>query len=291
MGGTSKQEQTSTQQSQLTPWSNASPGLSGILSGLNPSINNLNGTPQTDQAFNSLMTNAQGQNPYGDPSQSAALSQLGGGGNYGAATNALTDAYGRATSALSPYASGDAYNSPAFQQMRQTVQQDVGNTVNPMFSAAGRLGSPDNYQALARGITQGETPLLQGAANNQIQAGGMLGSLGTSTAGGLTSADLARAGIQGQGIGNAATAYSAQNLGPQALLQAALGKMQLPIQNAGALTGILGPLAAQFGQQTGSGTQSGYSTMSPVQQFAMLGQGFNSFMNPFKTPAPPTMPG
>jgi len=36
----------------------------------------------------------------------------------------------------------------------------------------------------------------------------------------------------------------AQDLAPRALRSAALGKMQLPIRNARALIGILGPLAA-----------------------------------------------
>ena len=60
---------------------------------------------------------------------------------------------------------------------------------------------------------------------------------------------------------------------PQALLAAALQQSQLPISNAATLMGILSPVAAQFGTQTGSGTSDGTSTMSGAQQFASIGQG------------------
>src|SRR5207302_2093366 len=189
--------------------------------------------------------------------------------NYGAASGILNAAYNRATSALSPYTSGSALDpgsNPALAQQLATVRQDATNSVNPMFSAAGRLGSPDNYQALARGIAQGESPILQNAAGNQLNAINLANGAAGGAASGLLGADSANAGIVGQGIGNAATAYGAQNLGPQALLAAALGQQQLPIQNAGALLGALGPLAAQFGTQAGNSNSVGTSTMSPAQQ-------------------------
>src|SRR5262249_5738491 len=118
----------------------------------------------------------------------------------------------------------------------------------------------------ARGFAQGAAPILQNAMTNRLQATSMLGNAASNTAGGLTSADTANAGILGQGIGNAATAYGAQNLAPQAMLSAALGLQQQPIQNATALMGILGPLSAQFGTQSGSSTSEGTSTLSPAQQ-------------------------
>jgi hypothetical protein len=135
-----------------------------------------------------------------------------------------------------------------------------------MFAAAGRLGSPDNYQALARGIAQGEAPVLQNAAGNQLNAINLANGAAGGAASGLLGADTANAGILGQGIGNAATAYGAQNLAPQALLSAALGLQNLPIQTATALLGALGPLAAQFGTQTGDSSSDGTSTLSPAQQ-------------------------
>lgn len=269
MGGKSETTQQTSQQSQLTPWGPTSGRIQGILSGLDPSIASLSGTPDTTAAYNQLKANALGPNPLGSLALGAGTSLLGGAANYGKASGILGDAYGRTAAALSPYVTGNPFDptsNPALAQQLATVRQDVTNSVNPMFAAAGRLGSPDNYQALARGIAQGETPILQNAASNNLNAVNMLNSAADGTASGLIGADTANAGVPGQGIGNAATAYGAQNLGPQALLSAALGQMQLPIQNATALLGALSPLAAQFGTQTGNSNSVGTSTLSPAQQ-------------------------
>jgi hypothetical protein len=269
MGGKSETTQQTSQQSQLTPWAPATGQIQGILSGLSPSIGNLAGTPAVNDAYSALIANASNPNPLGPLAMGAATSLLGGGRSYGAASSILNSAYGRTLASLSPYTSGSALDpssNPALAGELATVRQDVSNSVNPMFAAAGRLGSPDNYQALARGIAQGEAPILQNAASNQLNAVNMANGAAGGTASGLLGADTANAGILGQGIGNAATAYGAQSLGPQALLSAALGQMQLPIQNATALLGALSPLAAQFGTQTGNSSSDGTSELSPAQQ-------------------------
>jgi hypothetical protein len=279
MGGTSSNTQQSSNQSQLTPWGSASPGLQGILGNLQPSINSMNGTPLTNQAFGQLEQNAQQPNPLGGAAMGAAQSQLGGGANYGGATNTVNSGYDASRAALSPYTSGNATDpssNPALAQQLATVNTQVGNAVNPMFSAAGRLGSPMNAQAMGQGIALGDTGILQNAAQNQIQAGGILGNLSNNAGSVLGNLDTSNAGVQSQGINNASTAYGAQNLGPQQLLSAALMQQQLPMQNASQLTGIFGPLAAQFGQQTGSGSQTGTQTMSPWQ---MMTSGVNAFAN------------
>jgi hypothetical protein len=218
MGGKSETTQQTSQQSQLTPWAPAAGQIQGILAGLDPSIGALSGTPAVNAAYSALMTNASNPNPLGPLAMGAATSLLGGGPNYGAASNILDAAYNRATSALSPYTAGSALDpgaNPALAQQLATVRQDVTNSVDPMFAAAGRLGSPDNYQALARGIAQGEAPVLQNAASNQLNAINMANGAAGSAASGLVGADTANAGILGQGIGNAAAAYGAQNLAPR----------------------------------------------------------------------------
>lgn len=280
MGGTSTQQQSSTQQSQLTPYAPATSGLQGILSALGPAIGNINGTPQLNNAFGQLESTASGPNPLGAPALSAGTSLLNGGQNYGTATNAVTGGLDAARAALAPYTSGNAFDpasNPALGAQLGAVGRQVQDTVNPVFSAAGRLASPANAQAIAQGITQGSAPILQNAASNQISAGGLLGNLSNTAGNTLGNLDQGQAGILGSGISNAGSAYNAQNLGLQALLNALITQGQLPIQNAGALAGILGPIAAQFGQQNGSGSQQGSSTMSGAQQFALLGQGAGGF--------------
>jgi hypothetical protein len=269
MGGTSTQTGKSEQTSQLTPWDQTSGRIQGILGGLDPTIANLSGSPDMTAAYNQLEANANAPNPLGSLALGAGASLLGGGANYGKATGILGDAYGRTTAALSPYVSGspfDPTSNPALAQQLATVNQDALNSVGGMFAAAGRLGSPDYYQAAARGIAQGSAPILQNAASNYLNAVGMLGSAAGNTASGLIGADSANASLLGQGINSAATAYGTQNLGPQALLAAATGREQVPLQNASALMGILGPLAAQFGKQTGDSTSSQENTMSGAQQ-------------------------
>jgi len=269
MGGTSTTTGKSEQQSQLTPWDATTGQIQGILGGLDPSIANLSGTPDVVAGYNQVQASALEPNPLGKLAMGAGASLLGGGGNYGKASGILGDAYGRMGTQLAPYTSTDPFdpasNSTLGKQF-SVLNQDVINAVNGQFAAAGRLGSPDNYQAIARGVAQGAVPLFQAAANNQLQAIDMANNAAGRAASGLIGADTANAGILGQGIGNAGAAYGAQSLAPQAFLSAALGKAQLPLQNASALMGILGPLAAQFGKQTGNSTSTNEQTMSGAQQ-------------------------
>src|SRR5262249_8453217 len=108
MGGKSETTQQTTQQSQLTPWAPAAGQIQGILSGVGPSIGNLAGTPAVNGVYSALIANASNPNPLGPLALGAATSLLGGGPNYGAASNILDAAYDRTRSALSPYTSGSA---------------------------------------------------------------------------------------------------------------------------------------------------------------------------------------
>lgn len=297
MGGTSSttQQGQQTQQSQVTPYAPAQAGLSGILGNLAPSVANLNGTPQTNQAFQTIENNSQGPNPYSPAIGGVANSQLGGGANYGASTGILGNAYGNLQTQLAPYTSGsatDPNSNPALAQQLQTVNQQVSDTVNPQFSAAGRLGSPDNAKAMGMGIAQGDTGILQNAQSNQLNAIGQLFGGAGSTASGLNSADANNATIQNSGVTNAGNAITAQNQPATNLLSAALAQQQLPIQNAGLLSSIYGGLGAQFGQTNASGTtsQQGTATASPMQQLLMGTQAFSNLLNPFKSSAGLALP-
>ena len=278
MGGTSTTSNSSTQQSQLTPWAPAQGGIQNILAALSPSTSSLGMTPQVNQAFSQLEANASNPNPLAAPAMNAGTTLLNGGANFGQATGILGNTYNTVADALSPYTSGNAMDpsrNPALAQQLQTVATQAQNTINPEFAAAGRLGSPANAQALAQGIALGDSGILQNAAANQIGAANALSGAGNATAGNLGNLDVGNAGILGQGINAAANAYNAQNLAPQALLAAALQQARLPISNAASMMGILSPVAAQFGQQNGSGTSEGTSTMSGAQQFASIGQGLS----------------
>ncbi len=293
MGGTSTTSQTSNQQSQLTPYAPAQAGLQGILGALGGMTSNLGVTPGITNAFGQIEQNSGAANPYSAPAGASVLSQLSGGPNFGTATNTVGNGASAVSSALSPFTTGnslDPASNPALAQQLNTVNQQVQNTVNPAFSAAGRLASPANAQAMATGIAQGDTGILQNAAGNQISAAGVLGNNANNAGGILGNLDVGNAGIQTAGLNNAPNAFNLPNLGPQTFLNAALQQNQLPISNASQLSGILGPIAAQFGTQTGSGTQTGTSTMSPMQQLLMGSQAFSNFLNPFKSAPTAGMP-
>jgi hypothetical protein len=290
MGGKSQStSQTQNQaQSQTTPYAPASQDIQGILGGLSTSLGTAQGTPFTQGAFNQLYTNAQQGNPYANAVGSATAGQLGGAQNYGNATGILGNAYSDMQRQLSPYTSGNAMDpssNPALAQQLATVNADVSGQVNPMFAAAGRLGSPDNYQAMARGITQGSTGILQNAAQNQLGAINSLYGAGANTAGGLLGADAANASIQNSGINNTGAALAAPNYAPMQTLGIANAQQSMPVSNMAQIAGILGPIAGMFGQQNSSGTSStqGTQTMSPAQQAMGWINAFANLGNMSKT--------
>jgi hypothetical protein len=289
MGGTSTTQQSSQQQSQLEPYKPAAGGLQNLLGALDGTTPSLGVTPQITHALDQIQANASGLNPFAAPGQAAVLSQLNGGANYGPATGMVKNGYGTAADALSPYLSGSAFDpssNPALGAELSAVGTQVQNAVNPMFAAAGRLGSPANYQAVAQGIAQGDAPILQNAASNQLAAASALGGLANSAGGILGNLDAGNAGILTSALGNAPNAFQLANLGPQTQLAAALQQAQLPIQNAATLAGILSPIAAQFGTQNSNGQQQGSSTMSGAQQFATIAGGLASLFSPLRTKTP-----
>ena len=284
MGGTSSSQQSTNQESQITPYGPAAAGLTGILGNLMPSVDAINGTPQTNQAFSRLEQAAGAGNPFADQIGKVANSQMAGGANYDAATGLLGKAYGDLRSQLSPYTGGSAMDpasNPALAQQLATVNQQVSDTVNPMFAGLGRLGSPDNAKAIAMGIAQGSTPLLQNAAANQLSAIGTLYGAGGTTAQGYGNLDANNAAIRSQGVNNANTAYGALTAGPQLLLQTALAQQANPLQIAGLLSPIFGGLGAQFGQTKGNSATTGTNTMSGAQQFGTIAQGIGHLMPKF----------
>ena len=58
----------------------------------------------------------------------------------------------------------------ALKPQLQTIQDDVTNTTNGQFAAAGRDMSPANYQAVARGVAQGEAPVIANQYNSRCRS-------------------------------------------------------------------------------------------------------------------------
>jgi hypothetical protein len=276
MGGTSSSTQTST--SQATPYAAAQPGLTTALSGLNGLAGNAGLNATESGAINQLVSNAQGGNPYTGAIGASASGLLSGGG---AQSNDAAIASNLASyrAALAPYASGSMIgNNSALQGQLDQIATDTTKQVNDAAAAAGRSGSPEATQALARGIAQGEAPVIAGQYNtdvgNQLAASNALYGAGNSTYGLLNTNQQTADNNQIAGAGQANSALQAQNYGPNAVLNAEQQAFSIPASNYTTLLGAISPIAQAFGTNTSN--QTGTQTMSPDQQFATIAGGFGS---------------
>lgn len=274
MGGTS----TSTQQqtSQTSPYAGAAPALTGILGGISSLVPGASGlTGAQSGALGTIEANANAGNPYAAPTGRVAMGLLNGGGaqnNDAAISSNLANYQGL----LTPFANGSMVGQN--QALQSQLGTDVTNQVNSQFAAAGRDGSPANLQALSRGISQGEAPVIANQYNqdvqNQLAAANSLYGAGNTTYG-LLNQDQAAANANAQaGVGVGTQALDAQNYDANSILAAEAQRQGIPIQNLTTLLGSVSPVAQAFGTQNGSSNST--STMSGAQQFAAIGNGLQS---------------
>lgn len=199
-----------------------------------------------------------------------AQKQLNGGG-YGEGQGYITDAHDASTAALMPYANGSMldFNNPQLQGMLATLRDQVTNSVGGQFANAGRSFSGAHSNALGKGMTDAEAPvmlnyLLQ-QQQNQMNAGNSLASNANAASGALDN-------IAGNKLaaGNAAAGTLAQTYNPfTADLSAQEYLQQLPTKNLGMLSDLVLPIAQagggsvnlglsnQTGQETGQQSQTG----------------------------------
>ncbi|UZE51914.1 tail fiber domain-containing protein [Rhodopseudomonas sp. P2A-2r] len=283
MGGTSKTSQDQTQTSQLNPYSAASGSLTGILGALGNQVGGA-GTlnPAQTGAINTMSANGAAGDPNAAASTAGVAGLLNGGGakdNNAAILKTLTDYQGLLGSTASGANIGA--NSALRPQLDQ-IATDVTGSNNAAFAAAGRDGSPGNAMAVARGVAAGQAPVIAAQYNtdvaNQLGAASSLYGAGNTTYGLLNGTNAtANSNIQA-GIGAAPTAFATENAGANATLAAEAQRFGIPVSQLTTLLGAISPVAAQFGQQTGTGHSEGESTMSGAQQFATIAGGIGSMM-------------
>jgi hypothetical protein len=273
MGGSPTTVQNNQQQSTTNPWAPAAPVLTGILGQLGGAVGNAGVTPAESTAFGQLAANAQAGNPYASAIGDTANTLLAGGGTQNLG-GTLTDAYGNLQSALTPWATGamaDPAQNPVLANQLATMSNDVTNQVNQQFAAAGRDLSPDNTQALARGIMQGAAPLLSQAQQQGIGAAGTLFNAGTTTAQDLAGLQQQSLANQQAGITAANAALAAQNYAPNQAIATAQQEFGLPLQNLSQISALADPLASQFATTDQSGTTTSQTQVPLWQQ--LLGAG------------------
>lgn len=278
MGGTSKTSQTQT--SQLAPYDPANPALQGILSGVSNLVPQAGLSGAASGALNTIENNANtAQNTFSPSITSGTVGLLNGGG----ATNndgAIKQNLGMLNSGIVGQTASGANigNNTALKGQLDAAAADVTNNVNSQWAAAGRDGSPGNAQALARGITTAQAPIIASQYNtdttNALNAANTMYGAGNTTYG-LLNANNAQANANfTNGVGTAGNALDASNYGANATLQAEAQRFGIPAGQYQTLLGSIAPIAAQFG--TNTGTSNGTSTMSGAQQFATIAGGIGS---------------
>ena len=292
MGGSTKETNTTSSQSQATrqasqqgsqqatqqattPWAATSGLLGNLLNqigGLSPNL-----SEAESGALGQLSANASAGNPWASQIGGVANALLAGGGPD--RTPMVNGAYDQYRAALAPFARGDYVDpasDPALRPYLDVLKNDVSTQVNGMFAGAGRDLSGMNQQALARGITQAEAPVLLDAYNRalagQRSAIDALYGAGGQTAGLLSNLDQVRLANQQSGIGAADAALTAQNWGPTQQLAVEAQRRGIPLQTLAAQFGMVLPAAQAFATTSGtssgssSGTASGTSVGNGTQQ-------------------------
>lgn len=283
MGGTSKS--TTTQQSETNPWAPAQDTLKGILGQLNSYLPQTGLTGAQNNAINTITQNASGVGQYAPAVQDYTKNLLGGGGamNQAGAINQNYLDYQKATQPLASNTNYDPMQTPGIGDQLQALKDDITQSVNGQFAAAGRDFSGYNQKALGRGISAGLAPVLTSQYNQNVQnqqgAASNLFNAGNTNAGllsGLQQQDLANRGV---GLGAISAGQDALNSGANNVLAAEAQRLGIPLSNLGLLAQIGIPIAGLGGTSSGTGTQT--NQMSGVQQFMGIANGVGGLFKSF----------
>lgn len=265
MPGGSTTQQAQTQQSSTAPWAPTQAALTGLLG--NISSTSTAPTAAQTTGVQQLIDNANGA-PNFTPAATADTNTLlaGGGGNYG---GILNGAYNTLQTQLTPYASGANIGSnDALQPELKTIGNDVQNSVQSQFAAAGRSFSPDEAQAIARGTAQGEAPVEAAQFNqdqaNQINAAGMLNGAAGNTATGLNNLNQTNLGNTVTGLSAASAIPGILNQNANSLIAAGGAQQALPLSGVGNMESLLLPIAGLGSQSQGTSTGTTTQETSPT---------------------------
>lgn len=252
------------------PWAATQPLLQNIIGSLNGASTAT--TQGQANALQNLEGAANGIPNFGDAASGAVGNILG--GNYG---GMLSGAVGNYGSSLSPYLSSsylDPMSTPGLSDALGTMKNDITNSVNGQFAAAGRDLSPANSTALARGLTQGMAPIITNQFNQNVatQRGAQDALFGANAAlpGMLT-------GLDSSGINLAGSIPGLYTAPGQAQLGAANAAYAQPYANTGMLEGLTTPIA-QLGQSgstsgTTAGNTTGVTTGNTTGNYSGTGSG------------------
>jgi hypothetical protein len=270
-----------TQQSSTTPWDAAMPEINGLFGQLQGLIPNTGVNPTEQRAINQLTATGQAGNPFAPALSNVATTLLNGGGAT-SQNPALMDNLTGYKTGMSAYTDPNysTVNSPAVRAALDQIGTDTTNSINSQFAAAGRSGSGMEAQTLGRGIAQAEAPLIlaqanQDAATRQNALSSIYGA-GNTTSGLITNNNQTGVANSQAGIPAASSALSAQNWGPQQVLQAQQLLQSIPGSNLGLLAQIGIPLA-ELGRNS-NGTSTTQNDPSFLQDMYMATASLGNLM-------------
>lgn len=270
MGGSSSQQ--TQQQSQTAPWQPAQGTLTGILSQLNGYLPQTGITGAQNNAIGTIENNANAASAFTPAINNVTSSLLAGGGalNQAPQIQAAYNQYGANTSPLANNTNYDPMQTPGIGDQLQALKDNITQSVNGSFAAAGRDGSGYNQKALGQGLAAGLAPVLTNQYNQNVQnqqtAAGNLYNAGNTNAGLLSGLQQQYLANQGAGVNNVSAGLNASNAGATATLQAEAQRLGIPLQNLGLLANIGIPIAGLGGQS--NGTSNTQNQMSGAQTFA-----------------------
>lgn len=275
--GESSEKQETVQHSETGPWKDAQPIMRDILGragGLMPSLGT---TSQENNAFGMLRANAGNVPNYGPQAASLAGDMMNS-PNYAGRINQGFDAF---SNQLSPFLNPeylDPTKTPGIASLLDTVRGDVSNNISGMFAGAGRDLSGAHMNALGRGITAAEAPILLGQYNQNV--GNMLGAANAlygannTTTGALSANDQQMFANRGQGLDIGVNGV------PQAMNTPALNMLaaedtirRSPYQALGLPAALTLPIAGlgSVGDMTGTTTKTSQANPWQVGIGAALG--------------------
>jgi hypothetical protein len=277
VGGKTEQKTEQQQNSKTEPWDPAQPALLSLLNkatSLNTSV-----TPGQTAGLNALSAGASAIPNLGPQATGVATGLMGSTANP-AYSGMLTDTLASLRGSLNPFASGSRTGpggNPALRGYLDVARDDASNAVNGMFAGAGRDLSGAHLQALGRGITAAEAPILASQYNTdvgqQIDAAKALYGAGGATAGALQGLDQASIQNQLQGLAAAGAIPGLYTAPGTAQFAAANAANAQPFQNLGMLSSLVTPIAGLGAQSSGTMTST-QSQQSPWYTTALgLGMG------------------
>ena len=191
------------------------------------------------------------------------------GGGANAQSGMLTQGYQDLQRRLGGIADGNEMGANSgLKPYLDSIAADTTQQVNGMFAGAGRDFSGMNMQTLARGIMQGQAPVVAQQYNqdkqNQIGAANALYGASNTTGGLLTGLNQMGLANQQAGAQLAPSVLESQNAGSKSILEAEAARRGIPIQALGLLAQIGIPIGG-LGQQT-SGTSTTTKNPSILEQ-------------------------